>query len=263
MVRAMATLAVVLLGCSGSGVQQRPTQVCAAPPPKAIAAQPAALPAPSPYRSGLWLIRKQYVENIVSPACNGVTSAPATQEVTEGDLWPSHPLRAGHVYQQPCGMIANEMNTPEYQTRFVQTLCVERSDGVDLGEACAQKFRQTFMARLVERYWAANLERVNNRCQAHPIECSDLETLERWAIESQNDAVSERARVETQATFEQGPLGDPLSAHTRARELELNLEQARVRRERDPSALAAIEEAMRAVPAVAAPADSSAPADIR
>jgi hypothetical protein len=262
MVRAIATLAVVLLGCSGRGLQQRPTQVCAPVPPKAVAAEPPALPA-SPYRSGLWLIRKQYVENIVSPACNGVASAPATQEVTEGDLWPSHPLRGGHVYQQPCGMIANEMSTPEYQTRFVQSLCVGRSEGVDLGAACAQRFRQTFMARLVERYWAANLERVNNRCQAHPIECSDLETLERWAIESQNDAVSERARVETQASFEQSPPGDPLSALTRARELELDLEQARVRRERDPNALAAIEEALRSVPKVSAPGDLSAPAEIR
>jgi hypothetical protein len=256
MVRALATLAVVLLGCSGSGMQQRPAQSLAPQPSTSTAAaaapEPAPPPAPSPYRSGLWLIRKQYVENVVSPACNGVASGPATQEVTEGDLWPSHPLRGGHVYQQPCGMIAHEMNTPEYQSRFVQSLCVDASDGVDLAAACARKFRQTFMARLVERYWAANLDRVNNRCQAHPIECSDLETLERWAIESQNDAVSARARVETQATFERSPLGHPLSAHTRARELELNREEARIRRERDPNALAAIEEALRSVPQVSA-----------
>jgi hypothetical protein len=258
MVRATATLAILLLGCSGGGVQQRPTQACAPQPSKAVAAAPAQppQPEPSPYRSGLWLIRKQYVENVVSPVCNGVASAPATQEVTEGDLWPSHPLRGGHVYQQPCGMIANEMNTSEYQTRFVESLCIGRSDAGDPGEACAQKFRQTFMARLVERYWAANLERVNNRCQAHPFECSDLETLERWTIESQNDAVSERARVETEASFERSPLGDPLSAQTRARELALNREQARVRRERDPNALAAIEEALRAVPTVAVEPDT-------
>jgi hypothetical protein len=257
MVRAIMTLAVVLLACGGSGLPQRPIQACAVlPPSKAVAPAAAPPPAPSPYRSELWLIRKQYVENVVSPACNGVASAPATQEVTEGDLWPSHPLRWGHVYQQPCGMIAHEMNTAEYQTRFVQSLCVGRSDGVDLGQACAQKFRQTFLARLVERYWAANLERVNNRCQAHPIECSNLETLERWTIESQNDAVSERARVETQATFERNPLGDPLSAQTRARELEQNREQARIRRERDPNALAAIEEALRSVPKVSAPPDT-------
>jgi hypothetical protein len=248
MVRALATLAAVLLGCSG--VQHR-----SAPPLATLASEPGqAKPppplAPSPYRTGLWLIRKRYVENIVSPACNGVASAPDTQEVTEGDLWPSHPLRAGHVYRQPCGLISNEMNTPDYQTRFVQSLCVGRSDGLDLGKACARRFRQTFIARLVERYWAANLERVNNRCQAFPIECSDLETLERWAIESQNEAVSEQARVETQASFERTSQGDPLSAQARARGLELNREEARLRRERDPNALAAIEEALRSMPQV-------------
>lgn len=91
---------------------------------------------------------------------------------------------SGRAHPQPCGLVLNEMDTPEYKSTFVTGVCAGIAD-----DACLEKYRRTFVARLAERYVNADFAMLTNRCTAHPIECRDLRTIELWTLGSHDDAL--------------------------------------------------------------------------
>jgi hypothetical protein len=202
----------------------------------------AAIPPSVP--SELLTIQASYMKNSVSPMCNGAISAPKYHQTLDGVLWPTIPLRAGFTYSQPCGMVLVEMTDHRYIAAFGEKVCHAALD-LTVNDDCTSQFRRTFIARLSERYRRADFVMLKNRCEAHPIECDNLATVELWTIESHNDgvlAVANRQLQEFKAAMREAE-GVRLA---RAQELQRQqAENAQRRRQRWAAALQAVSDAFK------------------
>lgn len=114
--------------------------------------------------------------NTVNPQCDGQDSAPATMNVKPLGVY-------SRAHEQPCGLVVNEVRSPAYKAEFFEKVCGRMDDA-----SCADKYERTFIARLAERYVAADLNAVSTRCTAHPIDCANMAALELWVLESHNNA---------------------------------------------------------------------------
>jgi hypothetical protein len=88
--------------------------------------------------------------------------------------------------------VFDEMSSPAYMQEFTNKVC-----GLDMtkmkkwkkveDQECLKKWQSAFYARLDRAYPYMDTKEVSERCQAYPIECSNLNTMEIWARQSQNE----------------------------------------------------------------------------
>ena len=138
----------------------------------------------------------------ISQLCNSQESPPSVHLVEPSSSIYDHP-----PLEEPCGLVANEVATAAYTTRFADALC-----GGVVDQACTQKFSEMFFARLTERYKRADFGMLSLRCKAHPIECANIREFEIWTLTSHNEGVvhdrQEANRLEGEAAAAQARARD-------------------------------------------------------
>jgi hypothetical protein len=89
-----------------------------------------------------------------------------------------------------CGYVYPRVYKEEYVAEFRASVCREEL-GSPMSDACAEKLADTFITRLVERYTAADVSYVGQRCRAYPIKCQTARWLEERFRRSHNKNVKD------------------------------------------------------------------------
>ena len=181
LMRYLAWVALFIVGCR----QPKPVIVHENPP-----YDPALDPITGPY----W---RQANEAFVDESCHPHTAsvvqgAPGLTPQTAdqlGDPPSMHEIDAGAgvMVKQPCGLVINEIASPNLFADFVREICGSVAGSVS--EDCSKRFIDMFFARLGERYVATDWAAVDLRCRAHPFDCRRPVDIERIILDSHNAGV--------------------------------------------------------------------------
>lgn len=95
------------------------------------------------------------------------------------------------AWANQCGLIAAEVEKPEFLKRFVENVCGFEPQQPDepVPAECMGRFARMFVARLQDRYWAANFAKVQTWCEGYPEKC-DNAALEMKLLNSHNARVA-------------------------------------------------------------------------
>jgi hypothetical protein len=136
-------------------------------------------------RADIVHIYELVVQKTIRATCtddpNAKPQPPATVAATAGS----------RTVEQQCGLVVVEILSDEAVKQFITEICGGTDDAT-----CTEKLRQTFLARLRERYTLADWAAVADRCTAHPVDCKLWFNIELWAMGSHNQAVSAWAQEE-------------------------------------------------------------------
>ncbi len=118
-----------------------------------------------------------------------------------GDPPSTHVIDAGGgvMVKQHCGLVFNEIASPELFADFVRGVC-HSFDGTVTTE-CSAKFMDMFIARLGERYIAADWSAISLKCRAYPLGCQQPIAVERIVLESHNAGVRAWYTKSTQEVY--------------------------------------------------------------
>jgi hypothetical protein len=149
-------------------------------------------------RAAMFQIRDLFSSKVVRPSCGDDPKAPpAPPSVRAVEGLPQ--------VRQPCGLVTVELEEPAAIAKFTLEICAGIRDS-----ACESRYRDTFMARLEDRYAFADWNVVANKCRAYPVDCKDWFLVELWVLKSHNDGVSawgrqqmEQANASYMAAYEQ------------------------------------------------------------
>lgn len=119
-------------------------------------------------------------------------------------------VQGGFTYS--CGFVIKDIVAEPAYSEFVAGICNGNDD-----EECRKRRVDMYFARLSERYYAADFGACLNRCDAYPLECKTLVDKERKYIESHNDALMTRWKMQMKLEREESRL--------RAAEAELRRQQ--------------------------------------
>jgi hypothetical protein len=106
--------------------------------------------------------------------------------------------------------IADEFNNPKNYQIFKKEICVKGAD-------CPVKYRNTAIARMREKYTKSNVEKVNNSCAAHPVECKSIAYIEGLFVQSEESEI-EIERKRKNDIYNEKRMVDIAAAEERARE---------------------------------------------
>lgn len=145
------------------------------------------------YNRKLENLEAQFLAKAVSPKCEGRASRPSTH-IYRHD---------GIEVRQRCGLIYHEVFNVLFLRDFERSVCFEPRSS----DSCQQRIAEMWLARLAERYEAADLEAVGQKCRAYPRKCEDPMTVEFWALRSHHEHLrdwlrAQGERIERQRTQE-------------------------------------------------------------
>jgi hypothetical protein len=86
-----------------------------------------------------------------------------------------------------CGLYMRYLTTPDFRERFRASRCEARTE-----EECQTLYERMLTAQLKERYFAADVEAVTQRCDLDPGKCDDPVAYEMLLLDSHNDEIGRR-----------------------------------------------------------------------